>query len=44
MNTLPRSETLDCQEDRLFVTSDEQFVFYDPNASAFRVIHKNPNI
>lgn len=43
MSPLPRSATMDCEEDRLFVTSDEQFVFYDENASAIRVIRKNPN-
>ena len=43
MNALPNAYTIDPWKNHFFVTSDEQFVFYDSNASAFRVIRKNPN-
>lgn len=43
MNALPNAYTIDPWENHFFVTSDEQFIFYDENASAFRVIRKTPN-
>ena len=43
MTSVPATYTFNAWYDRLFVTSDEQFIFYDTNANAFRVIRKNPD-
>lgn len=43
MTPVPAAYTFNAWYDRLFVTSDEQFIFYDTNANAFRVIRKNPD-
>lgn len=43
MTPVPAAYTFNAWYDRLFVTADEQFIFYDNNANAFRVIRKNPD-
>lgn len=43
MTSVPATYTFNAWYDRLLVTSDEQFVFYDKSAKAFRVIRENPD-